>query len=59
MSEPVLLVLRSGSWVVTSALCYLCAPYSSYPRFDSWFFGVAFVLNLIFFAMSIFLLRER
>lgn len=55
MSKEVFLAVKAGAWVLVTALCwtYAAAGYSSHPRFDMWFWGIAFAIDVIVMATAV------
>lgn len=55
MSQDTMRALKEGVWAIATGLCWLYASrgYTTTPRFDLWFWGIAFWLSTIAFAISV------
>ncbi len=52
MSEKnILLAAKQFAWVLVTALCWIYASrgYTNHGRFDLWFWGIAFSIDLVVF----------
>lgn len=49
MTESYWFLVRCLVWVPTTSVCLICSMkgFTSTPRFDTWFWGIALVIDLI------------
>jgi len=61
VDRDVLWAWRSAAWIPVTALCWLYAAYgySTYPRFDMWFWGISFVIDLVVVVVALVVLALR
>jgi hypothetical protein len=55
MNKDVFFIVKCLSWLVTAGLCWLYASqgFTDHPRFDMWFWGISFWLDVIILAVSV------
>jgi hypothetical protein len=55
LSKDALITIKAASWTLTCGLCWLCASrgYTSWGRFDVWFWGIAFWADLVIFGIAV------
>lgn len=55
MNKDEMFALKALAWVPTTAICWIYAAhgYSGTPKFDMWFWGISFWLDVVVLAWAV------
>ena len=59
MGKDELFLLKSVAWLVAVGLSWLYSPYSSTPRFNLWFWGFSFYVEVFMLTVGLTLYMTR